>query len=374
MRLGLAIYGSLDQLSGGYLYDRMVVQALRRRGHEVQLVELPDRGYLRNLLSGFAGMPPATSGLECLLQDELCHPSLLGFNRRLRRSGFTGRIVTLLHHPLSAERRPGWANALYRSVERAYLAGVDAVVCTSYATRSALVGLAQPDMPCLVAQPGRDHLSGSLSPERIRRRAQETGPLQILFLGNLIPRKGLDTLLQALAGLEPASWELSVAGSPEMAPAFAGRLRRQADRLGLNGRVRWMGPLSHPELEGLLPRMHLLAVPSQHEGFGIAYLEGMAFGLPALASASGGARDLVREAENGYLIAPGDAQTLAQRIQQLAKDRGRLAEMGIAARRTWEAHPTWEETTAAIEAYLMNSPAGPEEIDRLPEAGRSSRT
>jgi glycosyltransferase involved in cell wall biosynthesis len=374
MRLGLVIYGSLEQLSGGYLYDRQLVQALRRRGHEVRLIELPDHGYLPNLLSGFIGKPRDFSGLEILLQDELCHTSLIGANRRLRRSGYTGRIVALLHHALSAERRSRWVNRLYRAVERAYFTEVDAVVCTSHATRAALSGLVRPNLPCLVAQPGRDHLGGGLNPELIRRRAQEPGPLQILFLGNLIPRKGLDTLLQGLAELEPASWELTVAGSADRAPAFAGGLRRRADRLGLNGRVHWLGPLSHAELEELLPRMHLLAVPSQHEGFGIAYLDGMAFGLPALASASGGARDLVREPDNGYLIAPGDARTLARRIQQLGEDRGHLAEMGVAAHRTWQAHPTWQETATAFEAYFMNSPADPVEIDLLPEASRSSRS
>jgi len=371
MRLGLVIYGRLDQLSGGYLYDRQVVQGLRRRGHAVRLISLADRGYLRNLLSGFTHRRLFPSDLDCLLQDELCHPSLVAANRRLRRNGFTGRIVALLHHPLSAEARAEWVNRLYARVERAYFAGVDAVVCTSDATRSALARLAQPDLPSLAAPPGRDHLRGELDEETIRRRAQEPGPLQILFLGNLIPRKGLDTLLRALASLPQQGWELTVAGSAHLAPSFAARLRRQAEALGLNGRLRWLGPLSHPELEELLPRMHLLAVPSQHEGFGIAYLEGMAYGLPALASASGGARDLVRDGENGYLIPPGDEQALARRIRELSDDRGRLAELGRAARRTWETHPTWQETAAAIEAYLTNSPADPAEADPASRGSRS---
>ena len=372
MRLGLVIYGSLDQLSGGYLYDRQVVQGLRRRGHAVRLISLPDRGYARNLLSSLSSRSDGDlvePALDVLLQDELCHPSLVGANRRLRRAGFPRRIVALLHHPLSAESSAGWANRLHRRVERAYFETVDAVLCTSHATRAALTGLVRPDMPCLVAHPGRDHLQGALAEGQISRRAQEPGPLQILFLGNLIPRKGLGTLLQALTRLPTEGWSLTVAGSEALAPGFARGLRRQAGQLGLNGRLRWLGPLSHAELQQLLPSMHLLAVPSRHEGFGIAYLEGMAFGLPSLASASGGARDLVRDGENGYLISPGDVSTLARRIQEFIDDRPHLAEVGKAARRTWAAHPTWYETAAAIEAYLTISPADPAQAAAKPEEG-----
>jgi glycosyltransferase involved in cell wall biosynthesis len=242
-------------------------------------------------------------------------------------------------------------------MERAYFAGVNAVVCTSHATRAALSGLARDGLPCLVAQPGRDHLRGGLEPERVEQRAGRPGPLQILFLGNLIPRKGLDALLRTLARLPAQSWELSVAGSEELAPDYARRLRRLSQRLGLDRRVRWLGPLTHGQLEQLLPEMQLLAVPSRHEGFGIAYLDGMAYGLPCLASASGGATDLVRDGVNGYLIAPGDDQRLAARLGELIRDRPRLAQLGLAARRAWLSHPTWEETAAAIEAYLSNSRA-----------------
>jgi glycosyltransferase involved in cell wall biosynthesis len=363
MRLGLVVYGSLDQLSGGYLYDRQVAQALGRRGHAVHPIGLPDRGYFRNLLSGLAGDVRLRSDLEVLLQDELCHPSLIAANRRMRRNGYAGRIIALLHHPLSAEPRAAWANRLFRSIERAYFRSVDAILCTSRATREAVRQLAPAGVTSWAALPGRDHLGGGLDEQAIARRALEQGPLQILFLGNLIPRKGLDTLLRALAGLPPERWKLTVAGSAEMAPGYAARLRSLAQQLGLDGRVRWLGPLSHAELESLLPRMHLLAVPSRHEGFGIAYLEGMAYGLPCLASASGGARDLVRDGQNGYLIPPGDERALAWRVRQLAEDRQRLAEMGRAARRAWEAHPTWGETAASIEAYLTNGPADPTEAE-----------
>jgi glycosyltransferase involved in cell wall biosynthesis len=77
----------------------------------------------------------------------------------------------------------------------------------------------------------------------------------------------------------------------------------------------------------------------------------------------------VREGENGYLISPGDVSTLARRIQEFIDDRPRLAQVGKAARRTWAAHPTWDETAAAIEAYLSDSPADPAEAAANSEEG-----
>ena len=94
-------------------------------------------------------------------------------------------------------------------------------------------------------------------------------------------------------------------------------------------------------------------MPAQHEGFGIVYLEGMANGLPALASAAGGAVELVTHGQNGYLITPGDTKALAHLIATLNNDRRRLAELGMAAQRTWLAHPTWDEMAERVRAFLL---------------------
>ncbi|MGH2605294.1 MAG: glycosyltransferase family 4 protein, partial [Anaerolineales bacterium] len=167
------------------------------------------------------------------------------------------------------------------------------------------------------------------------------GPLRILFLGNLIPRKGLLELIEALARLTPSSWRLVVAGDPASDPRYAERVRRTARRLGVDGRIRFAGALAPARVAAELRRAQVLAVPSSHEGFGIAYLEGMAHGLPAVAAAHGGAGDLVRNGYNGYLVDPGNVPALADRLAQLAGDRARLARMGRAARRTFLGRPTW---------------------------------
>ena len=107
---------------------------------------------------------------------------------------------------------------------------------------------------------------------------------------------------------------------------------------------------------------HVLAVPSAYEGFGIVYLEGMGFGLPALATTAGAAAEIVTDGGNGYLVPPGDVVALAARIQSLLDDRALLARLSAAAVAGYAHRPTWAETTAAMRQFLVT-------IARQPEGG-----
>ena len=87
MKIGLIIYGRLDTLSGGYLYDRKLVEHLEAAGDEVEIVSLPWEGYGRSLLHNFwfaLAEQLRLADFDLLLQDELNHPSLFWLNRRLR--------------------------------------------------------------------------------------------------------------------------------------------------------------------------------------------------------------------------------------------------------------------------------------------------
>jgi glycosyltransferase involved in cell wall biosynthesis len=352
MRVGLVIYGSLDTVSGGYLYDRQLVRRLEQEGDEVKVISLPWRTYMRHLTDNrSADLLRRMSGdFDVLLQDELNHPSLAWANDRLGRD--RPPIVAIVHHLRASEVRPGWQNRLYRLVERRYVRSVDAFIYNSYTTRRAVEALTGGRRPNLVAYPGGDRLTSPVTGALAAGRAQ-TGPLRLLFVGNLIARKSLHVLLAALAQVR-GEWRLSVVGSPAADPDYARRVQCAAEHDGLDSRIAWRGGLSDDDLAAEMAAAHVLAVPSDYEGFGIVYVEGMGFGLPALATTAGATGEIITDGENGFLVAPGDASALAERIDALALDRDLLARMSAAALARSARHPAWAETTTAIRDFLLS--------------------
>lgn len=365
MRVGLIIYGSLETVSGGYLYDRKLVEHLQHSGDSVELISLPPRSYTACLGDNWdRRLLWQLVELRCdvLLQDELNHPSLFRLNRDLHKF-VTFPVVAIVHHLRCSEARPAWQNRLYRWVERRYLNSVDGFIFNSQTTRQAVAAVTGPtaagkqERPAVVAYPAGDQFSGLLQfstgpDDFIARRAAEPGPLRIVFLGNLIRRKGLHSLLEALARLPAQAASLTIVGSLQSDPAYTAEIRQQIARLGLEARASLLGPLETGELAALLTRQHVLAVPSSYEGYGIAYLEGMAAGLPAIGTTAGAAGEIITHDQDGFLLPPEDPQGLAACLQTLAADRSRLASLGQAAYRRYQAQPTWEQSAAQIRRFL----------------------
>ncbi|ADJ16382.1 glycosyltransferase family 4 protein [Halalkalicoccus jeotgali] len=345
MNVGLVVYGDLEPRSGGYRYDRRLVEGLRERGDRVEVVSLPEtsraRAFTQNLSRRV--VRDLDRPFDVLLQDELCHPSLVGLNRRIDREY---PIVSIVHH-LRASEHSGLRRRLSRELERAYLSTVDAVVCNSRHTRAAVAELTA--APGLIAWPGVDRFAGLPTDAEITARARRD-PFEVVFVGNLLPRKSLDALVRGLARVG-GDWHLTVVGTAGD-PAYAAEVRDLVRERGFANRVDFTGWLDDGELAARLGSAHLLAVPSTHEGFGMVYLEGMAFGLPALAAASGGASDLVTEGRTGHLIDPSDERAITTTVEALASDRDRLAAMSLAARRRFERHPTWDATVDRVRAFL----------------------
>jgi glycosyltransferase involved in cell wall biosynthesis len=347
MHVGFVVYGGLDEQSGGARYDRRFVDCLRDAGDRVTVVDLPWPSYARRFTHNVSLdlYRRLDRPFDVVVQDELCHPSLLAHNRLVERDN---PMVSLVHHLRSSEPRSSALNAIYRRVERRYLRSVDAAVCVSPPVRDAVTALH--DLPTLVAQPGADHVSPSVTDRDVRERARD-GPLRVVFLGNVVPRKGVTTLVDALARLPDDGWSATVVGSTTGDAAYADRVRRRIDDGGLADAVSLTGRLSQPAVADHLARSHVLAVPSEYEGFGMVYLEGMGFGLPAVASDAGGASAVVDD-ETGFLVPPRDPEAVADALGTLLADRDRLAELGVEARRRYTDHPTWSETASRVRSFL----------------------
>ena len=354
MHVGLLIYGSLDIISGGFIYDRHLVRYLREAGDKVDVISLPWRRYGASLLDNLnPGLRRrlTQAAFDVLLQDELVHPSCFRLNRGLRPR-LSYPLVAIVHHLRGREQHPAIMTRLYRRVEKSYLASVDGFICVSRTTQRDVEDLVGRTRPLVVASPGRDGLPGAVTESEIIARATAPGPLQLIFVGNLIPRKELHTLLAALASLSRDDWRLTVAGSLESDAAYVAAIRRQIKDAGLAPRVSLLGSLPAEELAARCAASHLLAVPSSYEGFGIVYLEAMGYGVVPIGSRAGGAAEIIQDGTNGFLVPPGDPRALARVLDRLAVDRGLLASCAGAARRRFTAFPGWEPQMERIVAFL----------------------
>ena len=356
IRLAWVVDGELDQISGGYLYDRIVVDYLRTHAVEVEVISLPTGPYGQRLAWG---VPLDTerrlihSGFDLVVQDELSHPALVRVNQRLaRKAPGLGRIA-LVHHLRASEPRHWPANIFYRQIEAGYLKSVNAFVFNSRTTRAVVNALVGSHRPSIVALPGADRLGPALDPRVVDRRAHKSRPLRILFVANLIPRKGLHTLVEAIALLPRGHTTLTVAGDDRVDPAFRRRVTMSVRRFRLENEVTFVGPLERPALTQAMTNHQVLAVPSSYEGYGMAYLEGMGHGLPPIAGTDGGAGEFIRDDENGFLVRPGDPAELAAKILSLANDRARLARLSLSALQTFRDHPTWTDTGSTVLRFLQ---------------------
>ena len=346
MKIGLIIYGSLDTLSGGYLYDRKLVEYLRLHGDTVEIISLPWRNYAAHLTDNFWFRLP--KNLDVLIQDELNHPSLVFANR----GKHLYPVISLVHHLRCSELRPKWQNTFYRMVEKEYLKSVDGFVLNSKTTQNVVRKLIGNNKLNILAYPPTDRFGEPVSEEEIIDRA-ETNPLRVLFLGNVIERKGLHTLLKAVS-IQPSAFRVEVVGSLDSEPEYTRQIQRIIEQNNLASFVFLRGSLDKQPLIEKLKQAHVIVVPSSYEGYGIVYLEGMGFGLPAIGTTAGAAGEIIEDGQTGYLIEPNDSATLFAKLKLLAEDRELLTRLSINARKRYLHQPSWEATAESIRNSLYS--------------------
>ncbi|HWR66108.1 MAG TPA: glycosyltransferase family 4 protein [Bellilinea sp.] len=361
MRVGLVIYGSLDTLSGGYLYDRKLVEALRAQGDTVEIISLPVKAYAGAVLQNFS-MPIrrrlVNLKVDALLQDELNHPSLFWLNGWLRPK-VKFPLIGIVHHLRSSEQHASWLLPLYRIIERQFLNSLDGYIFNSQSSQKAVEQLTSDPRPYVIATPGGDALESQVRGTKLNahslliRRNETQSRLEILFVGNLIERKGLHTLLEALRVVSKSDWHLRVVGRLDLDPGYTRRCQNLASQGGLAGKVEFLGAITDAELIHTYQTSQLLVVTSSFEGFGIVYLEAMRWGVVTVGSTAGGAAEIIQHGKNGWLIEPGDSTALAGILQTVCQNPEILLSLSQAARMTYERFPTWSETTEKIRQFLL---------------------
>jgi glycosyltransferase involved in cell wall biosynthesis len=346
--LGFAVPGSLDQRTGGYTYDRHLIAALRALGCGVDVIDLGDgfpypeiatrQGALERLREAPAGRPLVIDGLALGVLPEAA--------KALTQ---THPVIALVHHPLALESgiSPDTA-AAFAASERAALAFVRHVVTTSPSTRRALIAdyAVKPER-VTVALPGIDAVAVAPRPRR--------GAVSLLAVGAVVPRKGYDVLIDALATLADLDWRLVIAGDRTRDRATADAVAARIAAQGLGARVSMPGAVGDEELALLHTQADVFVLASRHEGYGMAYAAAINHGLPVVGTRAGAIPETV-PAGAGILVEPDDAPALAAALRIMIANPKARETYAAAARAAAAQLPRWD-TTARIFLTVLESVA-----------------
>ena len=345
-RVDLVIPGGLDARTGGFIYDRTVVEQLRDRNWRVDVHGLdpsfprPTAEALGDAAARLAGIPDRRRVIiDGLVLGAI--PAIV--ERHARRLCQLG----LVHHPLAEET--GLAadvQAALRQSERRALAAVSAVVVTSPFTARALGDYGVEPGRITVVRPGTD-------PAPLA--AGGDGTLQLLCVATLTARKGHLLLIEALADLRDRDWHLRCAGSTDRDPETTSAVRRRIAELGLEARVSLLGELRQSALGRQFHEADAFVLASHYEGYGMAFAEALARGLPIVAT-SGGAVPETVPPDAALLVPPGDTRALRGALARLLDDTALRAALRAGARRARRRLPTWQDTGDAFDELLGRLP------------------
>jgi glycosyltransferase involved in cell wall biosynthesis len=186
--------------------------------------------------------------------------------------------------------------------------------------------------------------------EAARVSRLQNGPVRLLTVGTVEPRKGLPGLIAALKALRDEPWQLDVVGALD--EDHAAHLRRLIHHAGLSDRVRFHGRVSDEELNALLAKADIYVSPSRWEGFGLAVLEAMAAELPVVAIAAGAVPELIDDGRTGVLVPPDDTAALARAVRGLMADPEARAALGRRAGQEARARFNWKGTARMLDEAL----------------------
>ena len=349
--LSFIVPGDLTTRTGGYIYDRNIVDGLRRMGWKVDVCSLdstfpyPTAKALSDASDILKSIPTG----RIVVIDGL---ALAGLSPLLRSEATRLRVVALIHHPLAMETGLDDETVrLLKHSEREALNLVRRVIVTSRWT-SRILADSDYDVPpdsIVVVEPGVD------LPPKVRTLF-DTGDsaLNLICVATLTARKGHAVLFEALSRLPDKNWKLRCIGSKDRDPVTAEALTEQIRSLGLGARIELLGELDEVALQQEYERADVFVLASYLEGYGMVLAEAAAYGLPIISTSAGAIPENVWK--GALLVAPGNVEALATMIARLQDDpalRQQLATNALAARNEL---PNWTASSQRFAAALEDLP------------------
>jgi glycosyltransferase involved in cell wall biosynthesis len=343
-RIAFAVPGDLATLTGGYGYDRRIIAELRALGWKVDVVSLgegfprPSAAQRAFALSRLEAVPEDTP----VIVDGLALGALPDEAEKIAQRT---PLIALVHHPLALETGLSRAEVdkLFES-ERAALAAAHTVIVTSpYTSERLSEDYDVPPESITVAPPGTDRGTPA--------KGSTDGIVRLLSVGAVVPRKGFDILIAALAPLAELPWRLTIAGDLTRDPATAVKLQENILEQRLADRVELSGAVSPERISTLYSAADVFVLASHFEGYGMAYAEAMAHGLPIIGTTGGATMDTV-PATAGVLVDPGNVNALRRALEMLIKNEKERRWFGSGALAASAELPTWQDTARIVAAAL----------------------
>jgi glycosyltransferase involved in cell wall biosynthesis len=339
----LVVPGRFDTRTGGYEYDRRIVEGVGALGWRVLVRELdgsfprPTAAARRNAARVLAELPRD----RIVVIDGL---ALGALPEELAKETARLRLIALVHHPLALETGLDQQTAReLRDSERRALSAVRRVIVTSRATAAALTGYGVETGEMSVVEPGTD-------PSPLARGSPD-GPVQMLCVGTLIPRKGHELLIRALARIDGRDWRLSCVGSATRDPVTSRGLRELLRTCALEAQITLEGEGDAAALARQYDRADLFVLPTLYEGYGMAVAEAIAHGLPVISTTTGAIADIV-PGDGGVLVEPGDMSALTAALSAVLGSAPLRTRLAAGARRRRGSLPTWDTAAAKMAAVL----------------------
>jgi glycosyltransferase involved in cell wall biosynthesis len=341
-----AIPGDMTRRTGGFIYERRLLAALRAEGREVRHLRLP-AGFpdptdaeMRQALAILGDVPP---GVPVILDGFVS-----GTLDPDGAAAIRAPLCAMVHHPLGHEEglAPDRAAFLVRREVEALKRMAHVLVPSPHTARTLVTEFAVPEARVTVAPPGFDPALVPPAPVR---------PPLILSVGIVHPRKGHDVLIEALAGLRHLDWNAVIVGGVYHGP-HAAMLTDRVAAHGLGGRIRFAGEVEQAALDAHYAAATVFALATRYEGYGMVFGEALRRGLPIVSCRAGAVPDTVPE-EAGLLVPPDDPAAFAAALGAMLSDDVLRARLAQGAATAGAALPTWADT-ARIAGRVLDDLAG----------------
>ncbi len=327
------VAGDLDLPTGGNIYDRRIVEALRGQGWEVAVVSLTGQfpNASEKAVRQAARLFERLADGSALVIDGLV---LADLSELVQRHRGRVRILSIIHYALAhAKGLPHPLRQRLCAQERAGRAALARIVVTSDYMARALAGDGvHPDRIGIVV-PGADPAPAS--------RGSGAATATLLCVASVTEHKGYHILVRALATLKELAWRLVCVGSLTREPATVAALEREITALGLAARIKLTDEIPHERLGSVYDRADVFVLASFHEAYGMALSEALVRGLPIVSTTAGAIPETVPPSA-GLLVAPGDAAALAGALRRVIVDRTLRSRLAAGARRAGRDLHGWE--------------------------------